>query len=498
MVNKVLALGFDGNTVAQDICILQISDLHRDPANPIRNDALLDSLENDRRRYALESECKIRSPDIIIVSGDVIQGVKPGTGDPDPKLDEQYREALDFMERLTDRLVGGDRERVVIVPGNHDASACHAMKSMKRIDIVSDRKKELLTQLFLPGSLLRWSWADFELYEINDAVEYERRFAAFARFYSKFYCGRRSYSLDPAKQFDIFDFPDFNVTISSFSSCFNNDILNKQGVIHPNCIADAGMRFRAPELQDRLRIAVWHHNTEGPPARSDYMDPETLQNLIDRGFSLGFHGHQHRPQFLNTRFRYGSDRRITVVSAGTLCGSASFRFGRAYNLIELDTAARSGRFHLREMLNPDLQLPIWGQRPLPPNVASFLPFEYDPPPTPLTHPDEITVKLILAQRLYEQRDYAKAADLLEGLAPTDQLARRLLLDCLRQLGDRLRIIANFNPPVSSTEAIFLMDALWEEGDRATLRSLLKLPVIAGSTDPSIIEQREKFLTRLKK
>ena len=41
--------------MAQNICILQISDLHRDPANPIRNDALLDSLENDRRRYALNS-----------------------------------------------------------------------------------------------------------------------------------------------------------------------------------------------------------------------------------------------------------------------------------------------------------------------------------------------------------------------------------------------------------------------------------------------------------
>ena len=300
--------------MAQNICILQISDLHRDPANPIRNGALLDSLENDRRRYTQESECKIRSPDVIIVTGDIIQGVKPGTDDPDSKLNEQYDEALDFLERLADTLVGGDRERVVIVPGNHDASACHAMKSMKRVDIISGRKNDLVTQLFSPGSPLRWSWPDFELYEISDTTEYERRFAAFAAFYSKFYCGKRSYSLDPAKQFDIFDFPAFNVTIASFSSCFDNDILNKQGAIHPSCIADAGVRFREPELQDRLRIAVWHHNTEGLPARSDYMDPETLQNLIDRGFSLGFHGHQHRPQFLKMRFRYGSDRRITAVA----------------------------------------------------------------------------------------------------------------------------------------------------------------------------------------
>ena len=36
------------------ISALHISDLHRDPDNPIRNDVLLDSLENDRRHYSAE------------------------------------------------------------------------------------------------------------------------------------------------------------------------------------------------------------------------------------------------------------------------------------------------------------------------------------------------------------------------------------------------------------------------------------------------------------
>src|SRR3989344_8880761 len=112
----------------------------------------------------------------------------------------------------------------------------------------------------------------------------------------------------------------------------------------------------------------------------DYMNPGTLQNLIDSGFSLGFHGHQHRPQFRDTRFRYGSDQLITVISAGTLCGSASYRFGRAYNIIELNVATLTGRLHLREMQNDDLQCPIWGRRSLPAETAGFLAFNYDPPP----------------------------------------------------------------------------------------------------------------------
>ena len=55
------------------LSVLHISDLHRDPDNPIRNDILLDSLENDRPHYSAEETPRIRSPDLIIVSGDIIQ-----------------------------------------------------------------------------------------------------------------------------------------------------------------------------------------------------------------------------------------------------------------------------------------------------------------------------------------------------------------------------------------------------------------------------------------
>ena len=261
----------------------------------------------------------------------------PETANHDAKLATQHREALDFLGQLTDRLVAGDRRRVVIVPGNHDVSACHFMDSVSRVDIAPGRKRELVSQLFSYDSPLRWSWSDFELFEIVDQKMYARRLAPFAAFYEEFYAGARTYSLEPSKQFDFFDFPEFDLTVVGFSSCFNNDILNKQGAIHPGCIGEARIRLRDPRFHDRLRIAVWHHNTGGLPMQFDYMNPGILQNLIDSGFSLGFHGHQHRPQFLDTRFRYGGDRRITVISAGTLCGSAAFRFGRAYNIIDLDT-----------------------------------------------------------------------------------------------------------------------------------------------------------------
>src|SRR5258707_4560057 len=279
------------------VSILHISDLHRDPENPIGNAALLDSLENDRHRYSIEETPGVRRPDIVVVSGDIIQGVSPRDANAEKKLHEQYAEALNFLNELTKRFTNGDKRRVIVIPGNHDVSAYHFMNSIARIDIAPDRKKQLVTQLFSPTSSLRWSWSDFELYEIVKPDVYADRLVAFAEFYRSFYEGTRTFSLQPKQQFDIFDFPEFQFTIVGFCSCHNNDIFNKQGGIHADCIAAVGKALRDYSYDNRLRIGVWHHNTEGVPLQVDYMDPDILQNFIDRGLSLGFHGHQHRPQF---------------------------------------------------------------------------------------------------------------------------------------------------------------------------------------------------------
>lgn len=480
------------------LSVLHISDLHRDPDNPIRNEVLLDSLENDRRHYTAEEKPIVSPPNLIIVSGDIIQGIRPDTPNPEEALREQYREALDCLGGLADLFLGGDRNRIIIVPGNHDVSAYHFEKSLRPVTILPDRKKELVTQLFSSGSPLRWSWSSFELYEIADQGLYAQRLAAFAEFYGAFYKGTRNYDLDPAKQLDVFDFPDFDLTVAAFASCYNNDLFNRQGSIHPTCIANAGAILRHPSLKDRLRVAVWHHNAEGLPARSDYMDPDLIQNLIDRGFSLGFHGHQHHSQFLDTRFRHGPDRGITVISAGTLCGSPSYQDRRAYNIIELDTSKRRGRLHVREMQNNTLCLPIWGQHALPPNTMAYYDFDYDPPPAPAVMTNTNTVALMEAERLYNLANYRSAANILGPLAPMDNLARPLLLDCLLKLKDRAELLAHFVPPTSVAEAIHVMDALWEEGRHQQLRELLKLPLIAESEDESLIEIRNKYAVRLSK
>ena len=87
------------------ISIMHLSDLHRDPNNPISNDALLNSLIQDVENSTTE-EPSIPAPQIIIVSGDIIQGTGKDTEKPDEVLREQYDQAEQFLVALADSLLG--------------------------------------------------------------------------------------------------------------------------------------------------------------------------------------------------------------------------------------------------------------------------------------------------------------------------------------------------------------------------------------------------------
>ena len=478
------------------LSVLHISDLHRDPANPISNQTLLESLERDRDHYASDGALRIKSPDLIIVSGDIVQGVRHGTPNAADTLREQYGEALQFLNDLADRFVSGDKHRVVITPGNHDVSDYHFRQSLEPVQITDDNKGQWAARLFSKGSQLRWDWAEFALYRIADADLYSSRSAPFAEFYNDFYDGDRTFSKDPTLQFDIFDFPDWGMTVTGFSSCYNNDLLNREGAIHPDCIAGASKQLRDVQYQGRLLVAVWHHHIEGLPIEIDYMDPDIVQNLIDVGFCLGLHGHHHKPQYLDARFRHGRERSITLISAGTLCGGPALGFKRSYNIIELDTEERCGRINVREMRNDNLAMSIWGPRPLASESVSSDKFAFDPPQRRFVNLDKNTALLAKASRLYDQGKFDEAAETFSTLASSEGLARRLLLDCLLQLEDDVRIISSFDPPTSVAEAIAVMDSLWNQNRYDQLMQVLHTPLVDKSTDAALIEIREKYSARL--
>jgi len=190
------------------VSILHISDLHRDKDSPISNSAILTSLLNDREKYTSTEKPLIQAPDIIIICGDIARG-SDSKENADKEIQTQYDEAIDLLNNLTNELFGGNKDRIILVPGNHDIDWKYSKKSMGKIsseqvlDANNKLKQEYLRRAINQRSNVKWSWDELSFYKIEDQSTYDKRFDAFVNFYNKFYEGKRSYSLSPNMQFQL-------------------------------------------------------------------------------------------------------------------------------------------------------------------------------------------------------------------------------------------------------------------------------------------------------
>jgi hypothetical protein len=433
------------------------------------------------------------------VTGDIVQGVPLDGGDAEQALEQQYREAEDFLTSLADRFLKGDRSRVVVLPGNHDVSLPRALSALERVGPEEPHSPhELASQMMEPTSDLRWSWKDLAFFIVRDRSLYDSRLQHFADFYSRFYSGQRRYSTDPAQQCDFFDYPEFGITVVAFSSCYNNDPFNLQGYIHPDCIAAVGNELRNIRFHGRLLVAAYHHSTSGPPLRTDYMDADVLQNLLDCGFTLALHGHQHRQDIVDHRFALDPEQRLTMVAAGTLCGGpGALASGqrRGYNVIEINPTTCRCVIHPRRMHNDTFAAPIWG-----------------PDRGPLYPEGNATVKLwkharvakaqirdLLSEgeELLRARRYDEVIAKLGPVASTESLARPFLLVALGHAGDDELTVSLLYPPRSVAEGILLAAALWSLQHLEQLGEMLRMPMFVNSDDPAARIVRDKYTPRLR-
>ncbi|WP_338938750.1 metallophosphoesterase [Paraburkholderia sp. 22B1P] len=464
------------------ISLLHISDLHRDAGSRITTEALLESLRLDRDRYLDEG---IPTPDLAIVSGDIVYGVNTSDADSDAALKKQYDEALDFLARLADTFFSGDRERVILVPGNHDVSHPHVMRATEPADLPADpeKRKMLAREVGSETSTWRWVWAEFALRRIVNLDTYNRRMEPFASFFNAFYEGKREFPVDPAAQFSLHDFPDLGVVVAGLSSCADNDLFNRSARIHPDNVARVTREVAALVKKGRLPIAVWHHNLAGGPKDSDYLDAEFLQTLMDGRFSIGLHGHQHRPQYLEHRFTADKTRTLTVLSAGTLCGGPhSLPTGRrrSYNVITIDRENNAGTLHVREMKNNSFSLPVWGAAYVPEFDGSSMAFGMTlavPPLSPIQAAGE-------AAELLKAGDAVAAAKLARKY-PDEPFARRVALEALTLIGDWAGIREFCAEPQSNPEIIAMCEALYLLGERQALRDFVARAVVAENTDAAV-------------
>ncbi|WP_186308697.1 metallophosphoesterase family protein [Paraburkholderia sp. BCC1885] len=464
------------------ISLLHISDLHRDTGSRITTESLLESLRLDRDRYLHEG---LPTPDVAIVSGDIVYGVNTSDADSDAALKRQYDEAHDFLVRLADTFFAGDRERIVLVPGNHDVSHPHVMRATEAVGVPAepDKRRMLARELGSETSAWRWVWDEFALRRIVSPDEYNRRMEPFASFFTAFYEGRREFSVDPAAQFSLHDFPDLGIVVAGLSSCADNDLFNRSARIHPDNVARVTREVAAYVKKGRLPIAVWHHNLAGGPKDSDYLDAEFLQTLMDGHFSIGLHGHQHRPQYLEHRFTADKKRTLTVLSAGTLCGGPqSLPTGRrrSYNLIIIDRENSSGTLHVREMTNNSFSLPVWGAAYVPEFEGSSMKFEMTMAVQPIS-PIQAAGEAVKLLRTGD----APAAAKLARKYPDEPYARRVALEAMTTIDDWAGIREFCAVPQSNLEIIAVCEALYQLGEKQALRDFIAQDVVADNPDAAV-------------
>lgn len=448
--------------------ILHLTDLHRSSTDPLTNAELVSALVADRDRYVRETP-PVPAPDAIVVSGDLIQGVALGSPGHEQELAAQYETAYALIAELTDRFLGGDRSRVVIVPGNHDVDWNAAFGSMR---LVADEEipKGMPGALHEPGTPFRWDWRERRLYRIEDEAAYARRLGAFWAAFERFYAGVDGLlSVRPGADANLYSLDEGRIAVAAFNSCAGNDCFSFSGEIPREAVGRAAI-----DLKDagpwRLRVAVWHHDVEGPPSRADYMDVDVVRGMIGRGFRLGLYGHQHRPQVTPQRARLLDDETMAIASAGSLCaGRWDLPTGdvRGYSVVEISDDYAGARVHVREMGFANLFSPARLREFA---GRSFVDLDWTVPLDAGGRPEDAVAREragVVDQAESALRlggDPAAAFDLLSRLGDgADPYVRALLVEAARRMEEPGILARVLEPPRNIDELVSLVDALSSTG-----------------------------------
>ena len=450
--------------VMKPFSIMHISDLHRSPRDPISNDELISALVHDRERYVRE-EPSIATPQAVVVSGDVIQGVPLGTEDFATRIEEQYAVAEEFLDELVQRFLEGDRSRLIMVPGNHDVDWNTAFSALEPVGDESI-PGDLRVELNVEDSLLRWDWKTCRLYRIADSELYERRLDAFWDFFERFYDGIPGL-MGAGNRYDVrlFNLCDGRIGVAAYNSCHGNDCFAFHGMIRQGSIARSDLDLNDSGKIHELRMAVWHHGIEGSPYHTDYMDADVVRGMIGRGFRLGLHGHQHKTQVAAQEIRLPDQERMAVVSAGSLCaGGDDLPVGthRQYNILEIAEGFCSVRTHVRAMAVANLfsrsQLVGFGG-------ASYFDLGWKPPLNAVG--GTIDVRSRRTRALIDEAEAAakagnpaRAISILKSVGELEpgSYERQLCLEAAVDAQDWRSVVDITNPPATIEELVQRFDA----------------------------------------
>ena len=444
--------------------ILHISDLHRTSDPRLKNDEVLAAIFSDATRWQGEG---IPWPDLIVLSGDVIQGVPANFQEPDLAIAAQYAEATDFLEKLAVKFVDGDRSRIIIVPGNHDVDWSCARRAMKPLEPCPS---DIAQAALRVDSNVRWNWREQKAYRIDDCNIYKSRFDHFRQFQADFYAGMDPNPLSHGDK-DLVFFEDLSLglVVVGFASWCGNDCFCAVGEIAPESVIQS--QELVADSMAQVAVAVWHHSIVGGPRAQDYMDVRVIHRLIDIGFSVGLHGHQHYPGAAPFELRLPSLASMVVVAGGSIAvGDSELPMGeqRQFNVVNIDPNSGFITIHVRAMSHAGV---FTGSHRNDFGGNTFI--RLDLPLSPSRPRKDTAIRrLDDAMTAVSEGQYEEALDLIAGEDSSNYGTIRLIsIKALEGLGRREELIELLAPPQNVDETFRVIKLLGDLGryDEASSR-----------------------------
>lgn len=447
--------------------ILHISDLHKESSKSYDN--LFCSLVTDREKRI---NAGITPEQIIVVSGDLIEGVKDYSDDAEDLLMKQYDEVTLFLNSLVETFLQGDKRRMVIVPGNHDMSRPASMKSMEKS--MHDKKEDYKIYRLNNNNVIRWNWSDFAFYLIKDKEQYKQRFSAFQKFYNNFYGGIRSLPDNIEEEAWIIDLEDYNITFACFNSCCHLDHLNPIGCINPSALAGVCAKLNKYYSLGRLIVGVWHHHISGYPCENNYMDSRILNAMMDGAhMQLGMYGHQHIADVVNEYKDVTSNKNIILVSSGTLYGGTkSQRLGqsRQYNILEIQMQQGMANLnvHIREDKSTDsYDIPDWNIKHIGSGGNAAITFQIA-----LCVPEQTFFADNIDSDAHRSQDFYQAYKRMSMASISENLKNKYCDNYLSKLTTNQILELVSNNPLTETQYLYALDAACETKNEQLITDLL--------------------------
>lgn len=302
--------------------------------------------------------------------------------------------------------------------------------------------------------------------------------------------------IDRRRGYQLFELHDRRIIVAAFDSICNNDCFGYSGAINPGAVARCNLDLRDSSRFYDLRIAVWHHSTQGPPARDDYMEVGQVLEMAGLRFQLGMHGHQHIAATTTHYVHVSESQSMAVVSAGSLCaGSNELPRGvnRQYNLVVIEDGFHRARVHVREMVEGEQ----FSRKSNGPFGQGFIELTFPAKTDAMGR--EIDVEQENVRRLILQADEelhlgnpGNAIDLLQSIdLSRASHARNIAIDSALKLYDWVLLVTLIDKPQSTEEAVLLVSGLIHTDALAQAADVLRgRPEIAPATRNDLEDQIE--------